>query len=123
MPTHTYHRFKLNLILCDDLCPCLQVSLLVISPHMHSIWMSHILNSSNKYQFCLPCKEGNENPNGRNLHILLVPIPVFNLSTLIEAHSLPYMGSSVSVQLTGYRQLLTVLLISVDFVQLQEPVL
>ena len=65
MPTHTYHRFWLNRVLCDDGCPSLLGSLLAISPHMHSIWMPLIRNYLFSYRFLsgiwLSCKGGSEN--------------------------------------------------------------
>ena len=66
IPMHIYHRFWLSVVLCDDLHPSLLGSMLVISPHMHSIWMPLVLDFLFYYRFLsgilLPCKEGNDNP-------------------------------------------------------------
>ena len=66
MPTHTYHRFGFSVELCDDECSNRLGSLLVISPHMHSILIPQIQNNPYKYRFLsgiwLSCIEGNENP-------------------------------------------------------------
>ena len=72
-------------------------SLLVISPHIHSIWMPLVLDYLFEYQFLsriwLLCKVGNEIPQMiGNLHIQLVPIPVSYLSTLPRPIPSPVYG-------------------------------
>ena len=101
MPTHTYHRFGLSVVLCDDLYLSLLGSLLLISPLMHSIWMPLILDDFFEYRFLsrvwLLCKEDNENSQWGNLHILLVLKSASYLSTLtlsIPSHILDHQSVS-----------------------------
>ena len=63
--------------------------MLIISPHMHSIWMPLILDYLPSIGSCLesdcPAKKVVKTSNGGNLHILLILIPVSYLSTSLRS--------------------------------------
>ena len=98
--THTYHRFGLSMVLCDDYCLRQLGTLLLISSHMHSIWIPLILDCLLWYQFLsgvwFSCKEGMKTPVGKPLH-LVVTNPCFYYSIFTEAHSLSRIWDHQSV--------------------------
>ena len=94
--THTYHRFGLSVVLCVDEFLCLLGFLLLISLHMHFIWMPLLLDYFFSYLFLsgiwLPFKEGNENPQWEKpLHSAITNTCLLFIS-LTEAHFLSVYG-------------------------------
>ena len=116
-PTHTYHRYWLNVESCGRLVPQSTRSLLLISPHMHSRQFNYLplyqtTPAGNLVEFLVfSAERSSENPY--HLGEISTSRKVATCLLFIYLHRgpfpPPYMGSSVGVLCTGYRQLLTVL--------------